>query len=165
MAAFLYRMETLYTGSEPEFSLPSTSPFVDVSPGHVFYKQIVWLAGTGITTGYADGTFRPSQPVLREQMAAFICRFDLAQPCADVSEDIGGDPFQVFVDVPPGHTFFDAIFVMFAAGISTGYADGTYRPSQPVLREQMAAFLTRYINLWSSSSTATDKPSPEALIR
>ena len=34
------------------------------------------MAEQGITTGWPDGTFRPYDPVNRDQMAAFIYRFD-----------------------------------------------------------------------------------------
>ncbi|KFI68108.1 S-layer homology domain-containing protein [Bifidobacterium magnum] len=38
--------------------------------------QIGWLAGTGISTGYEDGTFRGMTPVYRQDMAAFLHRLD-----------------------------------------------------------------------------------------
>jgi hypothetical protein len=75
MAAFLWRM----AGSKPVANLPTTSPFLDVPTTHVFYPQMVWLSRTEITTGYGVPggiEFRPGQPVLREQMAAFLYRYD-----------------------------------------------------------------------------------------
>ncbi len=39
-----------------------------------FYKEIEWMKAQGITTGYSDGTFRPSAPVNRDAMAAFFYR-------------------------------------------------------------------------------------------
>lgn len=71
MAAFLYRF-----AGEPSFSAPATSPFEDVTPQTPFYKEITWLANTGVTGGYSDGTFRPLQNVARDAMAAFLFRFD-----------------------------------------------------------------------------------------
>lgn len=74
MAAFLYR----FAGS-PGYTPPPASPFADVSTNNQFYKQITWLANTGITTGWteADGakTFRPLNPVNRDAMAAFLYRY------------------------------------------------------------------------------------------
>ncbi len=130
MAAFLYR----YAGHPDVDDLPEVSPFTDVPTSHVFYAEIVWLSRSGITTGYADGTFRPSEPVLREQMAAFLHRF------AGVID--GGA--STFSDVPDTHVFADEIAWMADLGITTGYADGTFRPSAPSLREQLAAFLYRF---------------------
>ncbi|MFW2512638.1 lamin tail domain-containing protein [Demequina sp. SO4-13] len=74
MAAFLSRY-----GGEPDVELPEASPFVDVTPqSSEFYDEIVWLEGTGITTGWdTDGgtEFRPFAKTTRDAMAAFLFRF------------------------------------------------------------------------------------------
>ena len=69
MAAFLYR-----AAGSPRFAAPSRSPFRDVTPTTLFYKEICWLASTGISTGWPDRTFRPGLPVARDAMAAFLHR-------------------------------------------------------------------------------------------
>ncbi|BDZ60654.1 hypothetical protein Lsed01_02341 [Demequina sediminis] len=75
MAAFLYR----YAG-EPPFTPPATSPFTDVATTSPFYKEITWLAETGITTGWSVSggkkEFRPLNKITRDAMAAFLFRFD-----------------------------------------------------------------------------------------
>ena len=71
MAAFLYRM-----AGSPAYTPPAVSKFRDVGTGHPFYKEISWLAATGISTGWTDSTFRPGQPIARDAMAAFLYRFD-----------------------------------------------------------------------------------------
>ncbi|WP_091470796.1 carboxypeptidase regulatory-like domain-containing protein [Paenarthrobacter nitroguajacolicus] len=74
MAAFLYR----FAGS-PGYTPPANSPFADVATNNQFYKQITWLANTGITTGWTEAngtkTFRPLSPVNRDAMAAFLYRY------------------------------------------------------------------------------------------
>ncbi|WP_050760970.1 S-layer homology domain-containing protein [Aeromicrobium marinum] len=149
MAAFLYRMARIDNeGLEPEVDIPAESPFTDVAPTHVFYREILWLEQSGITTGYDEPggtrTFRPAQPVLREQMAAFLYRYD----GTDFVDEDGPE----FIDVTAqNNVFFDEIEWMELEEITTGYDEGngtrTYRPSQPVLREQMAAFIFRFQNL------------------
>lgn len=57
--------------------------FTDVPDSHPFHDDIEWLADTGITTGYADGTYRPGQPVTRGSMAAFLRRLAGADPEVD----------------------------------------------------------------------------------
>jgi S-layer homology domain len=47
-----------------------------------------------------------------------------------------------FSDVPPGG-FHDQISAIAKAGITGGFNDGTYRPSEPVTRQAMAAFMHR----------------------
>lgn len=71
MAAFFYRL-----AGTPNYSAPSTSPFHDIKPGDQFYKEVAWLANTGISKGWDDGTFRPVTPIKRDAMAAFIYRYD-----------------------------------------------------------------------------------------
>jgi hypothetical protein len=48
--------------------------FDDVPESHPFYDEIEWMAETGISTGYDDGTFRPGDPVTRQAMSAFMQR-------------------------------------------------------------------------------------------
>lgn len=71
MAAFLYRL-----AGSPAFTPPTQSPFTDLTTESQFYKEITWLAQTGITTGWPDHTYRPYEPVHRDAMAAFLYRFD-----------------------------------------------------------------------------------------
>jgi hypothetical protein len=71
MAAFLYRL-----AGSPDFTAPAVSPFGDVATDHPFYNEITWLASTGITTGFPDGTFHPQAPVNRDAMAAFMSRWN-----------------------------------------------------------------------------------------
>lgn len=72
MAAFMYRFE-----GEPAYTPPTQSPFADVRVGRAFYKEIAWLAETGISTGWQNGsrvTFQPFSQVQRDAMAAFVYR-------------------------------------------------------------------------------------------
>jgi hypothetical protein len=75
MAAFLYR-----AAGSPAYDPPGTSPFRDVSTGQQFYREMAWLARTGVSTGWTerDGTrtYRPWQPIARDAMAAFVYRAD-----------------------------------------------------------------------------------------
>lgn len=50
---------------------------------------------------------------------------------------------KTFSDVPPSHPFATEIGRVAGACIAGGYDDGTYRPSDPVTRQAMAAFLSR----------------------
>jgi hypothetical protein len=48
-----------------------------------------------------------------------------------------------FSDVSPEHPFASDIEAIAAAGITTGYSDGTFRPGDTVTRQAMAAFMGR----------------------
>jgi hypothetical protein len=53
---------------------PGVATFTDVPTSHPFFQYIEALAASGITTGYDDDTFRPSEPITRGQMAVFLSR-------------------------------------------------------------------------------------------
>jgi hypothetical protein len=132
MAAFMYRLK-----GSPAYTPPATSPFTDVPTTDMFYKEISWLASTGISTGYPDGTYRPLNSVNRDAMAAFLYR-------------LAGSPHYTapthspFTDVAPTDIFYKEISWLASTGITTGYPDGTFRPGTAVNRDAMAAFMHRY---------------------
>ena len=73
MAAFLHR-----AAGSPPLSTPSRSPFTDVTvQNSIFYQEIAWARDAGITTGWADGTYRPLADINRDAMAAFIYRLEV----------------------------------------------------------------------------------------
>lgn len=132
MAAFFYR-----AAGSPEYTAPATSKFKDVQPTDTFYKEISWLADQGITTGWADGTFRPNEDIQRDAMAAFFYRF-------------AGSPAYVaprtsqFTDVTTSDPFYKEMNWMYNRGLSTGWDDGTYHPYEPIKRDATAAFFYRF---------------------
>lgn len=127
MAAFLVRTLNLPPAPSAEF--------IDVTPGSTFEDAINRLAAAGITKGCGSNRFCPSDPVLREQMAAFLKRgFSLRSA-----------PSAGFSDVVTGSTFEVDINALAAAGITRGCTADRYCPKEPVLREQMAAFLRRAV--------------------
>jgi hypothetical protein len=52
----------------------STAPFTDVSTSNPFCKEIKWMKGFGISTGFSNGTYLPASNVTRQAMAAFLYR-------------------------------------------------------------------------------------------
>lgn len=53
-------------------------PFYDVRPGDWFYDAVTWASKNGIVLGVTEDTYRPNDPVTREQLAAILMRFDKA---------------------------------------------------------------------------------------
>ena len=138
MAAYLYRL-----AGEPAFTAPETSPFSDISVNSQFYREMAWLAEEGITTGFADGTFRPLEPVNRDAMAAFMNRFSGGYCNISPAANFPDPQTAPFPDVPVTTQFSREIAWMKDSGISVGWSDNTYRPFQPVARDAMAAFIQR----------------------
>ena len=114
----------------------SSGPFVDLLP-NVHAADINALAAAGITLGCDTNLFCPLDPVQRDQMASFLARaFDLA-PAPDSG----------FLDVPDINPHTADIDAIAAAGITLGCGPGLYCPTDPVLRDQMASFLSRSLDL------------------
>jgi len=136
MAAFLYRAAHDDAAAPPCV----TAPFADVAVDHPFCGEIAWLAETGVTTGWADGTFRPGAPISREAMAAFLYRMSVGTGAAPACTA------DAFTDVPTGSTFCGEIAWLAETGITTGWPDGTFRPADQIERQAMAAFLFRALD-------------------
>jgi hypothetical protein len=116
--------------------------FTDVPAGQWFTPWVERLFELGIASGYGDGTYRPTAPVSRAEMAALLLR---ALGVADPAFPVAG----VFADVPAGAWFAPAVEQLRAAEITAGCATGPLRfcPADAVLREQMATFLARAFGL------------------
>ncbi len=127
VAAFLWRI-----AGSPD-PVPGAPTFSDLPANADFATAIRWMAGEGITTGYADGTFRPTAVVTRQAAAAFIWRLE------DRPDPAPGAPS--FVDLPANADFATAIRWMAGEGIATGYAGNTFRPTNDVTRQAIASFL------------------------
>ena len=125
--------------AEPEPSKPAepAQSFSDVHEGDMFYREITWLAGQNITTGWVDGTFRPHESIEREAIAAFFYRMS-GSPEVQLPKE------SPFTDVKEGDSFYKEIVWFQQQGITTGWPDKTFRPHDPVSREAMAAFFYRY---------------------
>ena len=129
MAAFIARAMKLNT---PQCS---SSPFNDVSSSSWYCKYVKVLKDSGATSGYPDGTYKPSEIVTRDTMAAFLVKaLKLStHPCA-------APPF---IDVPIDAWYCPYVQALKDAGITNGYSDGTYKPYAAVTRATMAAFMSK----------------------
>lgn len=127
---------------------PATSPFSDVSTSHAYYKEIAWMSDSGISTGWADGTYRPTQTVDRDAMAAFFYRYKGAPSYTAPTTS-------PFTDITPSTQFYKEMSWMKSTGISTGWDDGTYRPWTVTARDAMAAFVYRVAGSPSYTAPAT----------
>lgn len=134
MAAFLYRAAGSPLGADPSCA---SAPFDDVAVGHPFCGEIAWMVDEGITAGYGDGTFRPADPISRQAIAAFPFRW--------TGQEEGACAGTEFSDVTADHPFCREIAWLADTGITTGYADGTFRPGVVVTRQATAAFLDRLL--------------------
>lgn len=144
MATFLVRAFSLPPSGVDAFTDDESSPHE---------ADINAIAARGITVGCASGTYCPTAVVTREQMATFLVR------------TLGLVPFTtpVFTDVSGGH--LPDVNALAGHLITMGCsADGTrFCPKDPVLRDQMATFLRRSIELGTKRAPVVTITSPADL--
>jgi uncharacterized repeat protein (TIGR01451 family) len=143
MAVYIAR--SLCGGDAHVPSGPAEHTFTDVLADHPFYKYIEYCVAEHIVVGYSDLTYRPANEVNRGQMAAYVARA-IYTPRGIPPDDLPGyvaptEP--TFPDVATDHPYYRYIEYIVGAGVVQGYADGTYRPSEPVNRGQMAIYVAR----------------------
>lgn len=147
MAAFLFRLAKLWGVVDDDWqpTKEQQDAFSDVNADTPHYREVLWLAATGISTGYADGTFRPTLSVTRQDMAAFLFRLAKLAGKGSASDDWQptSEQLAAFSDVTTDTPHYREVAWLAAEGVSTGYADGTFRPRLSVVRQDMAAFLHR----------------------
>lgn len=96
---------------------------------------------------HAQDAARLKDPAFREKLArghviGMEKAFGLKRKAQPVQPQAGPFP-----DVPADHWAADAIRIVKEAGLMTGRADGTFGPNEPVTRAQMAAILSRMMQL------------------
>lgn len=130
------------------------STFPDVPASNPARTAIESLAGRGIVSGMSDGYFRPDQALTRGQATKILVRWSNQQIVS------GGGKFS---DVDS--TFVQYVNTASALGWIYGYPDGTFRPSAPMSREQMAIVLLRSVGLWDEAAGLTSSEIASELAR
>ncbi|MFC6229831.1 S-layer homology domain-containing protein [Paenibacillus allorhizosphaerae] len=122
-------------GGESGTPAPSeTISFSDVA-GHWAYFDIRRAAQAGMISGYPDGTFRPEEHVTRAEFVVMLSRL-LGLPESQANrQPVSGETWPEWAN--------GAIDQAMAAGIVSGYEDGTFRPDSMITRSEMAVMLMR----------------------
>ena len=121
---------------------PATAgAFPDVDSGAWYADAIGRLVGHGILQGHIDGTFRPSDPLSRAQMAQMLVR-------AVDGVDAVAAPSR-FIDVPSEAAYASAVEGLAISNITVGCfrEPARFCPAASVTRAEMAVFLRRALGL------------------
>ena len=112
-----------------------------------YYNEVNKAAELGLMSGYAEtDLFGPNDTITRAQVAQVL--FNMADGRADM--DLGEGAYnelygyKSFDDVNGKMWYGKAIAWAKAAGIVTGYGDGTFAPENNITREEFATMLARY---------------------
>ena len=134
VVTFLWRLS-----GKPEPS--KIAEFKDMTGNTDFDKAISWAAENNITTGWADNTFRPWNTCNRAAVMTFLWRAAGKPEPTKMAE---------FTDMTGNKDFDTAISWASEKGITTGWADGTFRPWNTCNRLAVVSFLARYDALKSN---------------
>lgn len=119
------------SGRNPQGGLP----FLDIAPGAWCYDAVRYVYEAGLMNGTSATTFTPNASTTRGMIVAILYRLE-------GSPDAGRSGFS---DVDPSAYYASAVSWASANGIVNGYEDNTFRPGNRITREQLAAFLYRYV--------------------
>lgn len=95
-----------------------------------------WL-DKNLAKGYADGTFRPNNPITRAEF------MKLANSVFGFTAEVDID----YIDVEEGQWFYDTVRRATAAGYIEGYGDKSLRPNNPITREEVATIIAKIMKL------------------
>ncbi|WP_186438394.1 InlB B-repeat-containing protein [Cohnella terricola] len=134
----------------------SPTNFSDIA-GHWAAASIRQAVGSGIVSGYPDGTFKPNQKVTRAEFAVMLIK---ALKLKGESETLKfGD--EADIQAWARQEVAQAV----QAGIISGYSDGTFRPDAKITRAEMVAMLAKALKLTIEKTDVTgftdDKIIPE----
>lgn len=118
------------------------SSFSDVSPTLWYGPYVGWASKNGIVGGGGDGTFRPNDPVTREQMCAILMRYlqqdERALPTAgEATAFVDGGSISAWAR--------DAVAACQEGGLIQGTGGGNFQPKSNANRAQVATIFTRLI--------------------
>lgn len=121
----------------PPPAAPPPSDFADLS-GHWAAAEVMAMVRRGVVQGHGDGAFAPDAPVTRAQFAAMLVR------ALDLDRDLDAAAELGFTDGAAVPAWAAPYLVRaHAAGLLSGYPDGSIRAAAPVSRAEAAAILDR----------------------
>ena len=132
--ALLLALVLTFSLSVTAFAAVEDTGFSDVDADDWFAGSAVYVRDNGIMNGTSATTFDPNGTTSRGQIAAILYRA-AGSPAAS-----GGTAYS---DVAETAYYASAVRWASASGVVTGYDDGTFRPNDPITRQQMAAILWR----------------------
>lgn len=137
IVTILYRI-----AGEPDAGTPI---FFDIPRGAYYSESVAWAAAKGIVTGASSTAFAPNDPVTREQLATFLCRYAAYQgintkTSNDLTEFV--DSYQI------SDYAVEAMGWAYDQGLITGKSSTLLKPKDYATRAEVALVLTRYCEMF-----------------
>ncbi len=132
----LYRL-----AGSPEVT--AAASFVDVPANQYYADAVAWASANGIVNGVSADKFAPNNNITREQMAAIIHRYAVANniEAANSNEVSYSDSAKISAFAK------EAVEWASRAGVLSGNSDGTFAPLRTATRAEAAAIFVRLLGL------------------
>lgn len=117
---------------------PVSSNFIDIK-GHWAEQDINIMYQKGLVSGVTPFQFAPERNITRAEFAAIMLRAMGEQPGTYMSGR--------FYDVPADTWYFNVVNKAAEVGIISGYTSTQFGPQNPITREQIAAIISRAMQL------------------
>jgi len=122
----------------------STNPrFSDTSPTAWYFSAVEWAAEQGLVMGVGNGSFEPSRAITRQEMAILLNNYIVNRGMI-----LPQDAASIFTDQNSIAAWaLDGILAIQAAGLITGYPDGSFAPGNTATRAEVAAIFARFLEI------------------
>ena len=131
-----------YTYSQPNststFDRVQKYRFTDVPTNFWAYESITQMTKEGLMSGYRNGTFKPNDPLSREEAASLFSNMLGDTPSIMLASS--------FSDITSDRWSSLAIESVARANIISGYGDSTYRPEQYMSRQEFAVVANKFLH-------------------
>ena len=113
--------------------------FPDLRPDHWCYNKIIDFEERGYVTGYDDGEFKPDRTITRAEYVTIVNNF--------FGYDANTENTAKFSDVSEDDWFESYVSEAVKRGYISGYPDGTFRPYEPIRRQEATVILSKILNI------------------
>lgn len=133
-------------GKDDETTETTKLNFTDVNESDWFYKGVAYVVDKGIMSGVSENQFDPSGKLTRAMLVQMLYNMESRPACSAEN---------VFIDVPVGQWYTDAVVWANDAKIVSGMGEGLFAPNMEITREQMVAMLYNYAKYKGYDVTAS----------
>ncbi len=131
--------------------LSNSTVFTDFTTDDWFFQAVDQAVQALIFQGNGNGTFSPNNKITRGQFVLALANLDRVDLSQYAGQDAG------FTDLGSGvpEKMRQAVKWAVDSEIVSGYNDNTFRPGDPITREQMCVILSSYAGLEKNESSAS----------
>lgn len=141
LESYITKLSTVDYSKQGRISA-TAKDLIDIS-NHWGVDSIKTFISKGFVNGYEDNTFKPENNITR---AEFI---KLVNSVYNLTETKDED----FSDVSSNDWFYNDVKKAISAGYIKGYSDKTFKPNEPITREEASVIVAKVANLKSTKST------------